>query len=77
MGAGAAEVAAIAGGPGRVKVVVTAAVVEPIVGCVVLGKVVVLRWFIGVTRGTHGSHCSLYRAPGPVGSIRADALRMV
>ena len=77
MGAGAAEAAVIAGGPGRVKVVVTAAVVEPIISCVVLGKVVVLRWFVGVTRGTHSSHCSLYGAPRPVGSIRADALQMV
>ncbi len=51
VGAGV-EAAAAVGGPARVEVVVTAAVVEPmLVGCFVLTRGVVLYCLIGMTRG--------------------------
>ena len=74
--AGVAEVAAAGVGLVQVEVVVTAAVVEPmLVSCCVKVVVKVLYCLIGVTRGAQGSQSSLYGLPGPVGLITTDVFQ--
>ncbi len=71
--AGPARAVARVGGLVQMVVVVTAAVVEPmLIGCFVIVEVEVLYCLIGVTRGAQGSRFSLCGLPGPVGSITTD-----
>ena len=70
---GAAGAAAAVEGPVQVEVVVTAAVVKPmLIGCFMLIRGVVMCCLIGVMSGAQGSRSSLYGLPGPVGSITTD-----
>ena len=72
--AGAVGAAAAVGGPVQVEVVVTAAVVEPmLIGCFVLIKGEEMCCLIRVTSGAQGARSSLYGLPRPVGSITTDA----